>query len=242
MSRPLRGGSAWFRGFDEIPALHRSYLQDLQNTPIIDEVMKPGVRSWSFGLIELANIHIYQPYINLEYAAKLTEEAPEPNDLEALLKYCLPNRLDASDQSVSVAFNPSQNTYSIVSENLGLRVIGGTQAEDELKRKFVGFAFGFGLPQMLVAQYKDLLILKNGYHRAYSLLKKGHKMIPCIVMKTDDFALTGASRPGSFTHELILSDKSPIMSDYLTRVAVKVPRRRIRLVLTVHAGAEIVQL
>jgi len=140
-----------------------------------------------------------------------------------------------------VMFNSAQNTYSIVSENLDLRVLANVQGETDVKRKFVGFTYGFGLPQIFAVQFRGLLILKNGYHRAYSLLKKGHRAIPCIVLKTDNFALTGANRAGMFPRDILLSDKSPIMSDYLTRAAVTTPRRRMRAVLTIHAGAEIVQ-
>jgi len=227
---------------DEIPAPHQAYLHDVQNAGVIDDVMKTGVQSWSFGLVELARVHVHQPYINLEYAAKLIEKAPEPDDFGALLRYCLPVGRGPSNQSTSVTFNPAQNTYSVVSENLDLQVVGNTQGEDALGRKFAGFAYGFGLPQMFVVQYRGLFILKNGYHRAYSLLKKGHEAIPCIILKTDDFALTGANRIGLFPAEIILSDKSPIMSDFLTKAAVIIPRLRAKAVLTVHAHAEIVQL
>lgn len=230
---------------EPIPETHRSYLADLESTPIIDEVVEVGMRTWSFGLVELEKLHVFQPYMNLEYVGRLIEKAPSPDDSKATLKYCLPIRMEdtSANEEVSVTFDAAQNTYSIVSENLDLRMIGNSQAEDDFKRKFVGFSYGFGLPQVFVAQFKDLLFLKNGYHRAYSLLKKGHKTIPCIVLKVDSLSQMGVDRSDQYLpSEVILSDRSPILSDYHTRAAVTIPRRRARAVLTIHAGVEVVQL
>jgi hypothetical protein len=227
---------------EPIPDAHRAYLNDLENTPIVDEFVQMGIKSWSFELVELQNLHVFQPYMNLEYSAKLVERAPPPGDAAATLKYCLPIRLDPANQNVSISFDPVQNTYSIVSENLDLRMLGSSQAEDDLKRKYVGFSYGFGLPQVFVAELSGLFFLKNGYHRAYSLMKRGHRSIPCIVLKAESLAQVGLNRPDLLPADVILSDRSPTLSDYDSRAAVTIPRRRARAVLMIHGGVEVVQL
>lgn len=222
----------------DITATHQNHVQKLQQHPTFNELVM-GMNRWYLGLVELEKIHTVQPYINLEYIEQLKERVPEPENLEQTLEFCLPTNIPS--EKVMVVFNPTQNTFSIVSENLNFRIIGNIQGEEPTtKRKFAGFMHGFGLPQMSVVSYQGITLLKNGYHRAYALMKKGHKFMPCMVLETNNLTLTGANVPGLLPLDVVLSDKSPIMSDYFSKAAVRVPRRRMRVVVSIHADTQII--
>lgn len=195
-----------------------------------------GMTSNKIALVESEKLHSFQPFLNEEYVNKLIRIAPEVGDLEGLMKFCLPLREEQPQNLVNNMFNTSTNTYSIVTENLDFRLIGNVQEQDDNSgRHFSGFAYGGGLLQMSVVKYKGITLLKNGYHRAYALYKKGHKFIPFIVLETPSFQFTGASIPGFFPIELLQSNKPPLLSDFDSIAAVKIPRKRIRAVITIHA-------
>jgi hypothetical protein len=95
---------------------------------------------------------------------------------------------------------------------------------------------------MSVVEYKGMYLVKNGHHRALALLKKGHKFLPCLLLSTDDYQFTGGEAPGVLPMELAMSDKSPLLSDFLSPAAVIMPRRRLRIMITVHSEAQVVPM
>jgi len=202
-----------------------------------------GMQSMDFALVELSKIHTYQTMINNEYVDVLAKKAPDPDDLEGALKFSLPTESEKPRPQVVTSFNPSTNTFSAVSDNLDLRILANTHAEDPVNHTpIAGFYYGFALPQITVVEFKGLSILKNGYHRACALLRKGHRFLPCLLGKTEMFQVTGAQVPGAFPSSTMFSDKSPILSDFETGAAVLVPRRRVKVMATIHAEVQVVPL
>lgn len=200
-----------------------------------------GMNFVTFAFVELAKIHCFQKHLNSEYVKSLLQKVPESDDAEGTVKFCLPTKDEMQKTEVITSHNPVTNTLSMVTENLNFRIIGTIGGEDAVtKRNFTGFIYGFGLPQISVVNYNGTFLLRNGYHRAFALFKKGHKFLPCILLSTDSFELTGAHQPGFFSIDLIRSDKSPILSDFDTEAAVLVPRRRNKAMITVHAESQVV--
>jgi len=223
----------------EIPQRFQPHLQQVSKQSTFPETHQ-GMKSWSFGMVEIRTIHCFQQNINLEYIEQLLEKTPAPDDPEGTLEFCLPSK-GPEGSPVLVGYNQNTFTYSVVSENLDLRILGNIQGEDPVtKRKFLGFGFGGGLRQMSVVEYQGVYMIKNGYHRAYALAKKGHTYMPCLVVKTDSYLLTGANAPGFFPVDLMTSDKSPIIDDFFSKAAVNAPRRRLRVVLTIHGEAQVI--
>ncbi len=222
----------------EIPESHKAHLEQVSQRPSFQEITQ-GADSWSFGMVEIRKTHCFQTNVNLDYSGLLAEKAPSPDDLQGTLEFCLPTK-EVQASEFMLGFNQATWTYSLVSENLDLRLVGNVQGEDpNSKRKFVGFMFGGGVRQISVVEYQGVYMIKNGYHRAYALAKKGHEYMPCIVVKTDSWQFTGANAAGFFPVDLMTSDKSPIVGDFFSKAAVDVPRRRMRVILTVHGEAQV---
>jgi hypothetical protein len=195
-----------------------------------------GMTSDKIALVELEKLHCFQPFLNEEYVNKLVEKTPDIGDSEGLMKFCLPLREEQTKNLVNASFNGTTNTYSLVTENLDFRVLGNVQGQDNNSgRHFCGFAYGGGLPQMSAVKYGGITMIKNGYHRAYALYLKGHKFAPFILMETPSFQFTGATLPGFFPIELLQSNRAPLLSDFKSKAAVKLPRKRIRAVISIHA-------
>src|SRR5438093_239491 len=89
-----------------------------------------------------------------------------------------------------------------------------TQPSGIAARNCFGFAYGGGLPQMSVVEYQGVYMIKNGYHRAYALFERGHKSLPCILLRTDNYNATGAIGPAFFSIDVMMSDRSPLLSDF----------------------------
>jgi len=212
----------------------------LREEPTFQEHMV-GMKVEKFALVELASLRCFQIQLNSEYLDSLMKAAPTSDDFEATVRFCLPTKDERQKTPMLASVNPASNTFTAVTENLDLRIVGNVQGEDpSTGRKFSGYAYGFGLPQISVVEYKGILILKNGYHRAYSLYKKGHKYLPCLFLSTDGFQFTGAQAPGFFTVDAITSPNGPILSDFDSKAAMMIPRRRLRVMVTVHAEIQVV--
>lgn len=238
----ISGRMDWRPQVREVDSRHRGRLSKLEAEPTF-KMHSAGMRSMKFALVELGKIHLYQTMVNEEYVDSLVKRAPQPDDTEATMRFCLPTQEEAPRPSMMSSFNPSTNTFSAISDSLDLRILGNTHAEDPVSHTpIAGFYYGVALPLTTVVEYKGVFLLKNGCHRAYALHRKGHEFLPCLLGSTESFQVTGAQVPGSFPPSTILSDKSPVLPDFDTKAAVLVPRRRVKVVATIHAEVQVVPL
>lgn len=221
---------------------HAARIEKLQAEPTFKEHLV-SMNSSEFSWVELRKLKAFQPYLNSEYVDQLVERAPEPGDEEGTVAFCLPLRSERKPAEVVTGFNPNTNTFIVSTGNLDLRIVGQFASEDAATgRRLIGFAYDFGLPQISVVEYKGNYFVKNGYHRAFALLKKGHDSLPCLALSTDSFSATGAQVPGFFPVDLILSDRAPLLSDFQTGAALSVPRRRVRATVSIHGEVQMVTM
>jgi hypothetical protein len=226
----------------DVDVRYRDHFSRLEAEPTF-KLHSAGMKSLKFAMVELSKIRLFQTMVNEEYVDSLLKKTPEPDDPEATLRFCLPTQSETPKTRMISSYNPTTNTFSAVTDNLDLRILGNTNAEDPATHTPVaGFYYGVALPQATVVDYKGTLLLKNGCHRAYALHKKGHEFLPCLLGTTESFQVTGAQVPGSFPLSTIISDKGPILSDFDTGAAVLVPRRRVKVVATIHAEVQVVPL
>jgi hypothetical protein len=215
-------------------------LASLQAEPTFQEHLI-GMKGIKFANIEIAKLRCFQTNLNLEYIDALIKTSPAEDDRDGTAKFCLPLREERRKVEVLSSFNPTTNSTSLVSQNLDMRVLGTVQGEDQASgRKFAGFVYGFGLPQVSVVEYNGAYFVKNGYHRAFALFKKGHSKLPCLLVSTDLYESTSAQRPGFFPFDLMTSNKPPLLIDFDSPAAARVPRRRTRAVINMHAEVQLI--
>lgn len=226
-----------------LPGTAGDRVAKLEAEPTFKEQLQ-GVRSHEWTFIELSKLRCFQQNLNLEYVRDLVEHAPGPNDVEGMLRFCLPLLSERPKIEIPIGFNSTTNTYTIISENLDFRILGsvGGEAQDPtgIKRPFVGFLYGLGLPQLSVAEYRGAYLIKNGYHRAFALLEAGHTTAPVLLVHAGSYAAAGGAMPGFLPGDLVLSSKPPLLADYQTPAAIDVPRRRMRIVVSVHGEVQVI--
>lgn len=210
-------------------------LAKLQSESTFREHLQ-GVKDWRFAWVELSKVLVFQPHLNTRYVDSLAEQVPAEGTGREVVDFCLPSTKRGLKTMVIQSFNPTTNTYTLITDNLDFRILGNVQGDDpESGRKFVGFGYGGGLPQMSVVEYKGRFILKNGYHRAYALYKRGHRFFPCLLLHAESYATTGAQATGFFPVDTMLSDRPPRMGDFSSPAAIPIPRRLLKVIITVHA-------
>jgi hypothetical protein len=72
-----------------------------------------------------------------------------------------------------------------------------------------------GSPFFEVAQYAGRWFLRDGYHRAYKLLRAGVFQIPAVIVHSRTLEELGAVKPQFFSEAILLSDHPPFVSDFL---------------------------
>jgi hypothetical protein len=214
------------------------YLDAISSESLFEEHTR-AAREWRFVMVDPRDLVVFQTMLNMDYVTLLENRVPSPTDAKSTLEFCVPSNTARSLEQLVMNFNPTTNTFSIITDNLDFRILGNVQGQDPHSgRRFLGFAYGGGLPQISVAEYKGRYILKNGLHRAYVLAQTGHETIPALMVRVSSYSDTGAQKPGFFPVESVMGDKPPLLGDFFSQAAVSIKRRRLKVIISVHAEVQ----
>jgi hypothetical protein len=72
-----------------------------------------------------------------------------------------------------------------------------------------------GSPFFEVARYRDRWFLRDGYHRAYALLRAAIFHIPAVIVEARTIEELGAVHPWFFPEKVLLSSSPPLVTDFL---------------------------
>ncbi len=122
-------------------------------------------------------------------------------------------------EPISWNFDAQRNAFVLNSPNQNLRVVGhfnstvGGETPGVVFDSF-GFALSYQRSYMQVASIGGRLLLRDGYHRAYGLLRAGIRHVPAFVREFS--AWEEASLPaGLLPPEVCLGMRPPMLTDYL---------------------------
>ena len=90
---------------------------------------------------------------------------------------------------------------------------------------------------MEVGYYRGRWFLRDGYHRAYRLLRAGIVEIPAVIVQASTLEELGANQPWFFPEEKFFSRRPPLVTDFLADGLVlrwhrPVRRKVIRVAIT----------
>jgi hypothetical protein len=205
--------------------------------------------NWTVGMVDLRTIISFQWVVADEDAAQRAQTVV-PDDPDSLFSFCLP----APGEGVTVAGTIDELNHAITfsSRNPNLRIGLPVMADVHVARgpgqpakteKFLGFPIHFGWPFLMVAEHNGRLLLCDGYHRAYGLLRRSIRTVPCVFMRTADFSETGATRPGLIPYKTLFGDRPPMVSDFLDESVAKGVTRAAELnLIRVTVTESVVQL
>jgi hypothetical protein len=94
-----------------------------------------------------------------------------------------------------------------------------------------------GSPFFEVAQYRERWFLRDGYHRAYALLRAGVFSLPAVIIQAKDIEELGAAQPWFFPEEILFSPSPPRVTDFLDD-ALTVEYERPPLIKTLRISIE----
>jgi hypothetical protein len=164
----------------------------------------------------------------------------------ALQAPILPNR-DDWPQLISLAIGSQRSTEHVVihdrsandqldirlhssNPDLRLRLHSNTGQGKLLPLSLYG-----GSPFFEVAEFRGRWFLRDGYHRAYHLLKAGVYCMPAVVIYTRSIEELGATAPWFFNEEQLFSDRPPQVTDFLDdNMILHYERTALRKVIRIH--------
>jgi hypothetical protein len=209
-ARPLRELANPIRELDQ------ATVDTIQARPDIQAAFAP--LQWTPAMVDLREVLSYQQAIHLDGLEARVSSVSD--NLEELIKFCLP--INEPISQLGAIMDADQKGYTISSLNPNLRIQGSAMHDTEVSLtpgippilvKGVTFFISLGASYLLVARYKNRHFIRDGYHRAAGLLKKGVNIVPCILVEarnTDELGL----KQGLFSYEVIYGDRPPRLSDF----------------------------
>ncbi|MBB6142928.1 hypothetical protein HNQ77_000872 [Silvibacterium bohemicum] len=94
-----------------------------------------------------------------------------------------------------------------------------------------------GSPFFEVGRYRGRWFLRDGYHRAYALLRAGIFTLPAVIVQARTLEELGANQPWFFPEDVLLSDSPPLVTDFLD-AALTIEYERPPLIKTLRIAIE----
>ena len=185
------------------PELAR-HLDEFRCRPEAQPFLAEG---WEPQLVDLRDARAFQPVV-------FTDRLPElctHDDLVGLARITLPPR---SGTALPVSFDEASRTLSVSGSNPNLRIVGNFvgPVNGATGPTGIGFVFDLQPSYVQVAMWQGHAILRDGYHRAFALLRGGVAVVPALVK---EFATSqDILSPGSLPLEVVVGPSGPSLLDY----------------------------
>jgi hypothetical protein len=160
--------------------------------------------SWSLGIVDLRFLIAFQRRLAFDPAIA-QPSIPASNDWPALFELSF-----GQPKPVEYVTSHDRVTETVVlrsnNPNLHIRVT---------KNPTHPLMVHGGCPFFEVARFRDRWFLRDGYHRAYALLKAKVFHFPAVIVEARSIEELGANRPWFFSEEVLFSTNPPRVIDFL---------------------------
>jgi len=161
---------------------------------------------WSLGVVDLRRLLAFQRRLSFDSTLRAMT-APPQHDWDSLIEiaFASPNPVVCD-----VIHDTDKKTVTLQSSNpnVQLRVTHDPAAP---------VAVYAGSPFFEVAQYAGRWFLRDGYHRAYNLLRAGIFRLPAVIVRARSLEELGAVQPRFFSEAILLSEHTPFVGDFLNQ-------------------------
>lgn len=177
---------------------------------------------WSLGIVDLRGLIAFQRRVvfDPERPYKVSVEAGDWRGL------------------FGVAFGPP--VAPVYRQSMGADgaiVIETDNPNLQLRRSEGVFALHGGSPFFEVATYRGRWFLRDGYHRAYALLRAGVVHVPAVVVRARTLAELGPVGEWFFAEEILFGERPPLVRDFLDDT-LTVEYTRPRMMKTIRVRVE----
>ncbi len=218
----------------EISDISSGLIEAIRQNPSIKNTFSTDVLD--FGMVDIDNVIAPQRDVLMDYVDVLTKKIPKNPSEDELLKFCLipeqqvPKPKPTKKDSSSWYFSSPSHDFRFLSGHLKKEIT----REDVESSKVGGFPthvfmlfVGYGVGCMNALSVNGRVILKNGFHRAYALRKKGIKKIPLLLKKIGNADLEFPSEIQGLKKDYLLKQPRPILvKDFLNEDLVRVFKRK----------------
>jgi hypothetical protein len=196
---PFESSSALLE--DETAAIQDLLARHVSRPDLLSEMT--GL-TWSLGIVDLRSLIAFQRRI-ASNSSRPTSPTPHVDDWPALAALSFGA---SNPPEYEMIRKPDSNTIVLRScnPNLSLRFF------DDLSSPVSVHA---GSPFFEVAQYRDRWFLRDGYHRAYDLLRANIFRTPAVIVYARTLEELGATQPWFFNEETLISATPPRVIDFL---------------------------
>lgn len=160
--------------------------------------------SWSLGIVDLRFLIAFQRRLSFRSDVPPLS-IPAANDWPALTTLSFGS---ARPIECELIHDQSTRTVTIRSSNPNLHIRTTNDAASPLIIQNSG-------PFFEVAYFRDRWFLRDGYHRAYDLLRAGVFKVPAVVIQVSNLEDLGAAQSWFFPEEVLFSETPPHVADFL---------------------------
>jgi len=185
----------------ETAELHDSLVPQTRRPDLLDEM---NGLEWSLGVVDLRHLLAFQRrlFFNPEIASSAV---PVARDWPALLALSFG---PAKPVEYDLLHDTTAQTLVLRSSNPNLHLRITRDSATPLN-------INAGSPFFEVACFRSRWFLRDGYHRAYSLLQSSVFEVPAVIVRARTIEELGAAHPWFFPEEVLFSDAPPYISDFL---------------------------
>ena len=160
--------------------------------------------SWSLGVVDLQSLIAFQR--RLAFPPEIAQfSVPNAADWPALLTLCF-----GSPKPIEYDIVHDRSTQTVVLQsgnpNLHFRVTNDSASP---------LSIHAGGPFFEVACFQNRWFLRDGYHRAYALLRARVFEVPAVIVQAATIEELGANQPWFFPEEVLFSKAPPRVVDFL---------------------------
>jgi hypothetical protein len=159
---------------------------------------------WSLGVVDLRRLLAFQRRLSFDSTLPAMTVPPQC-DWGGLIEiaFASPNPVICD-----VIHDRDKKTVTLQSSNPNVQL----RVTQDPAMPVVVYA---GSPFFEVAQYAGRWFLRDGYHRAYNLLRAGIFRLPAVIVRARTLEELGAVQPRFFSEAILLSEHPPFATDFL---------------------------
>lgn len=208
---------------------HLALLQPQCLRPQLHAAMR-GLK-WSLGVVDLRRLIAFQRRLVLDPEMPQLR-VPQQEDWAALCGLAFDGRRNLIHRMVPTASFADGYEMQLHSENPDLRI---TLAAEQAIGESLPLLLTGGSPFFEVAEFRGRWFLRDGYHRAFRMLRAGVTMGFAVIVHARTLEELGAVEPFFFGEETLFSARPPRMTDFLEeRLVLIYERPRMQKKITVR--------
>jgi hypothetical protein len=211
------------------PAEIEAHVDALRASPSATQMFAEG---WSVELVDLTRVCAFQPLVFSDQAEERVQNV-NAHDLASIASVTLPV---LTDTQMPIQFDNVHQSWLVSSGNPNLRIVGavGPFVQMPGAPPVLGFAVAVTPSFLQVGRHRGRHYLRDGYHRAYGLLRRGITVVPAFVRDITAFEELVPDPRMMLPQDSYQGQRPPLLVDYLDDevcASVRVPAMHKMIVI-----------